>query len=74
MKTIKGALKNKSIVRALNGLVGCPSGGWPETNQAFRQLREELPRREERNYTMFELVGHCLTVDHADRYAWKEGT
>ena len=37
-QSLKTALKNPAIRRALNGLVGCPAGGWGETAQAVRQL------------------------------------
>lgn len=72
-QTIKQALQCTDIVRALNGLVGCPTGGWAETSQAQAQLRGELPIRTDRAYTWQELVEHALTEDHAGRYAWRDG-
>ena len=76
MKTIKTAIKNAAMPgtelnRALNGLAGCPVGGWPETEQALRSVREALPFRSERKYTASELVNAVMGVDHADRYVWK---
>ena len=59
------------VVRALNGLVGCPEGGWAETEQAWRRLQEELPEREHRSYTPGALVDACLQMDSAGRYEWQ---
>ncbi len=72
-QTIKQALQCTDIVRALNGLVGCPPGGWGETSQAIAELRGELPIRADRAYTWQELVEHALTEDHTGRYAWRDG-
>ena len=70
-QAIKQALCNKAIVRALNGLCGCPAGGWPQTDQAMRQLRDNLPRAVDRSYTLYELIDYALYVNHADRYEWR---
>lgn len=35
--------KIPSVSAALGNLDGCPVGGWPETQQAMRRLREALP-------------------------------
>ena len=70
-KTIKQALTQPHVRRALNGLVGCPEGGWGETQQALQQIQNALPRREERDYSCRELISTALTLNHANRYAWR---
>ena len=35
--------KIPAVSAALSNLDGCPVGGWPETQQAIRRLREALP-------------------------------
>jgi hypothetical protein len=60
-----------AVFGALNGLVGCPEGGWAKTAQAKRALYDEVPRRAERSYTFYDLVDAVLTVDHAGRYQWR---
>lgn len=72
-KTIKQALKTATICRALNGLVGCPVGGWGETDQAMRRIADELPIKSARNYVVRDLVEAAMVVDHADRYQWRDG-
>lgn len=57
-------------VRTLNRLVGLPWGGWPETKQAELEVLEALPRS--RNFSAAELIAATMTLDHADRYAWRE--
>lgn len=37
-QSIQSALKSATIRDALHGLVGCPAGGWNETEQAWRNL------------------------------------
>ena len=54
------------------GLDGCPVGGWPETERAKRNLLDVLPSREERTYTLGELIEALYTVDHAERYRVRE--
>jgi hypothetical protein len=54
------------------GLDGCPVGGWPETQQAIRELAGELPHRSERSYTVHELISALFVIDHADRYRWRD--
>ena len=71
-QTIKTALTKPVIRRALNGLVGCPVGGWGETQQAMRRIVDELPHRQDRAYHVDDLVAAALVVNHADRYAWPE--
>lgn len=58
--------------RAINGLVGCPIGGWGETDQARRRVVDELPRRSERDWTASQLIEAVLDEDYAGRYAWRE--
>jgi len=72
-QTIEKALQCTDIVRALNGLVGLPVGGWGETSRARAELRGELPVRDDRDYTWQQLVEHALTEDHTGRYAWRDG-
>ena len=54
------------------GLDGCPVGGWPETRQALLRLSDDLPRREHRNYDLYQLVDALYVVNDADRYEWRE--
>lgn len=56
------------MARAAHALDGCPVGGWGETDQAYRRIREYLPRRSERDYSLDEFVDAAYTIDHADRY------
>jgi len=56
------------LCRAINGLVGCPVGGWGETDQAMRQVREELPFRAERRYTLGDLIAAVVEEGLDGRY------
>jgi hypothetical protein len=73
-QTLKQALllarsgKSKALARAGHYLSGCPEGGWAETAQAMRRIRDELPLRSERDYTLDEFVSAAYIVDSADRY------
>lgn len=64
----------RAVASALYGLVGCPPGGWPETEQALRTLRDELPR-----YVRADaVIDACLceaggSADAVGRYALREG-
>lgn len=58
--------------RALAGLVGQPAGGWPETQQAIQAIREALPLRHNRTFSAAELIQATMTLNRANRYAWKE--
>ena len=71
MNAIKKAIQAKDVVRALNQLVGCPDGGWPETKQAIRALAEALPALAERRYSVYDVIDAALCLDHADRYRWR---
>lgn len=71
-QSIGAALKSANIRRALGCLVGCPAGGWGETQQARRQVIEEIPHRELRSYSVDELISAALVLDHADRYRWRD--
>lgn len=73
-QSIQAALKSEDIRRALSGLVGCPTGGWGETEQAIRQIEDTIPHREMRAYTRNQLIDAALTLDHADRYTWRDAT
>lgn len=61
-----------AISRAVNGLVGCPLGGWGETAQARAALVDALPLRIDRSYTAADLIAACLRENHAGRYEWRE--
>jgi hypothetical protein len=63
--------KNRESVRSC-GLVGCPEGGWGETQQAMRRIQEELPFRDERLFTVREVIDALYLVDKSDRYQLKE--
>jgi hypothetical protein len=74
-QTIKQALRSPAIRRALNGL-GCPVGGWAETEQARMRVYEEMPIRELRAYTLNELVAAALvevggSQRDTGRYDWR---
>ena len=72
-QTLNQALNNPSIRRALGSFVGCPEGGWGETDQAERRLNDALPYRFQRTYTMSELINAALEVNEAtQRYQWRE--
>lgn len=73
-RSIRDALRSHSIRRALNDLVGCPAGGWPETQQAIRRIVNELPHRAERTYVVGDLIERAMRLDHADRYQWRDET
>ena len=51
-----------------SGLEGCPVGGWPETQQGMRSIREDIPVRAARTYTIHQLVDAIYTVDASGRY------
>lgn len=71
-QTIAQALRTPAIRRALNELVGCPVGGWGDTDMARRRLVDALPWRADRSYSASDLISAALTVDIADRYRWRE--
>lgn len=56
------------LCRAIEQLVGCPVGGWGETDQAMRQVREELPFRAERRYTLGDLIAAVVEEGPSGRY------
>ena len=58
---------NRAAVRRC-GLAGCPEGGWAETDQAWRRITEELPFRDERAFTVAEVVDALYLVDEGGRY------
>ncbi len=67
-----------SLVRSgrlrVDGLAGCPVGGWAETAQAMRRIEDELPHRSQRSYTLAQIVDALYAVDHADRYRPREAS
>lgn len=74
-ETLKHAVAKFHLGRggyARGGLAGCPAGGWPETEQAFRRIADALPLRDMRSYTVQQFVEACYFVDHAGRYQVRE--
>lgn len=76
-QSIAAALKDRKISMALNGLVGLPVGGWPETQQAKGELLGELPLRQDRDYTVGQLIEHALYEKGGDaqacgHFAWRD--
>lgn len=67
-KHLVASRKSRAFGRAASYLDGLPVGGWGETEQAMRQIVEELPHRSERAYTVTEFVSAVYTVDTACRY------
>jgi hypothetical protein len=65
--------QNRIAVRSC-GLGGCPEGGWGETAQAMGEIRGELPRRNERSFTVREAVDALYLVDKSGRYQVKDST
>ena len=65
--------KSKSLSSAACSLLGKPVGGWPETQQAMRELRDELPLRSQREYTVQQFVDAVYITDSADRYRSRLG-
>lgn len=55
----------QSAARALDGK---PVGGWPDTQQARREVRNALPVPGARSYTVDQFVSALYTVDSLDRY------
>ena len=71
VRAIRAGLR-PALARALNGLVGCPVGGWGETAQAMRRIADESPRLAEREWSVDDLVSRVLVPDYADRYRWRD--
>lgn len=72
-QTLKKAIALTNIpatdmARAACVLDGCPVGGWPETNQAMQRIREYLPQRSDRNYSLGSFVEAVYCVDFSGRY------
>jgi len=77
-QTLKQAVKltnrpGTDMARAACALDGCPVGGWPETNQAMQRIREYLPGRIDRNYSLGSFIEAVYYVDSLDRYRTKGG-
>jgi len=63
--------QNRIAVRSC-GLDGCPEGDWGETVQAMGRIREELPFRDERLFTLYEVIDAMYTVNGiSQRYELK---
>jgi hypothetical protein len=77
MKTLAQAIHvalhvpDSALHVAVNGMVGCPPGGWGETEQAYQRLLDAAPNRSQRDWTIGALLDAVLIVDHAGRYAWR---
>jgi hypothetical protein len=69
MQTLKQAIAkaNRGEIRGIGSLDGCPVGGWPETEQAKRQILDSLPSKSDRKYALQELIDALYTVSN-DRY------
>lgn len=73
-QTLKRALylarsgQDRELTLAAGALVGCPVGNWGETTQAMQRLREYLPLRQLREYSVDDFIEAAYVVDHADRY------
>jgi len=66
--SMSDALSWRGVQQGLNGLDGCPVGGWGETDQAMRRLREELPFRQDRDWTLGDLVAREMVEDSTGRW------
>lgn len=72
-QSLRRALRDPSIIRALHALDGCPFGSWAETDQAMRALRDSLPSKTGRTYTVCDLLDAALRVDNNDRWRFIMG-
>ena len=54
---------NKELVVRC-GLAGCPVGGWAETAQAMRRIRDELPD----GVDLYDVIDAMYYTDAMDRY------
>jgi hypothetical protein len=59
---------SRSLARAASALDGCPPGGWPETEQAWCRVRDELPLRRDRSYTIDHFVDAVYSISESERY------
>lgn len=50
------------------GLDGLPVGGWPETQQAVRQLEESIPGPWARSYTVEQIIDAVWATDASGRF------
>jgi hypothetical protein len=60
--------KDAALYRAASYLSGCPEGGWGETVQAVANIRDELPLRSLRSYSVDQFIAAIYYLDHADRF------
>jgi hypothetical protein len=49
------------------GLAGCPEGGWGETEAAKGRIFDELPFKDERAFTVHEVVDALFVVNKITR-------
>jgi len=61
-RKLQQALHTPSVQSALSAFVGIPEGGWGETKQAKARLVEALPRPEDRDYTLADVIDAALCV------------
>jgi len=77
VKSLEGAVylarsgKSRDLTRAAVRLDGCPEGGWPETQQAWRDIESWLPLESERSYDVATFVDALYAIDGAGRYRAK---
>lgn len=64
--------RSRDMMSAINSLAGKPFGSWPETAEAERQVRNELPFRNQRSYTVHQFIEAAYFLDKADRYRTRE--
>lgn len=69
--TLDDAMRSNRIRAALHQFIGLPFGGFHETEQARRQLKETVERlAPRRNYQLGELMEHAL-VPLLGVYQWR---
>ena len=42
-----------------------------QREQAMRRIADELPRADERSYSLHDLINSLYSVDHADWYVYR---
>jgi hypothetical protein len=60
--------KSTALASASQSLDGKPAGGWPETDAARRDIRDQLPVRLLRCYTIDHFISAVYELDSSDRY------
>lgn len=71
-QTLRQALREPSITKAIQALVGCRVGRWAGMAHALFCLAAVLPPRNHRRFKIRKLLDTALTEDDAQRYAWRE--